>query len=146
MRQPKKTNKRQLTTKRGKISPLASVLGATFLASAMMPMASAAATRPFVADELRTASGAPLASYHVERGRGGDSHEGGCGDGSCGGEGKGSGEGGHSAAGEGDGSCGEGSCGEGGASAAGDATKSATDHAAGSGAADEGGCGEGRCG
>ncbi len=153
MRHPHLPPKQQAKTK---TNSLAAVLGATFLASTVMPMASAAATRPFIADELRTApNGVPVVSYHVQKGRDGDSSEGGCGEGSCGEGASSSSEGGC-----GEGSCGdsggaasasgEGSCGEGGCGGNHDAkakAKANTQHGAASGSAsDEGGCGEGRCG
>ncbi len=128
MSQFKKPIKRA-SHKAAKDTSLATVLGATFFASAVMPLASAAATRPFVADEVRSALSAPVASYHFDRGRDGDS-EGSCGEGDCSDNAEPSSEG----------SCGEGSCSDNSQSksSGGGHSKSASEG--------EGSCGEGRCG
>lgn len=96
--------------------PLALALGAAFLASSVVPMASAEAN-PFAAEQLNT--GYNLANYgsHGE----GD-HEGKCGEGKCGEK-------------EGEGKCGEGKCGE-----------KDGEGKDGEGKDGEGKCGEGKCG
>ena len=83
--------------------PLAAALGAAFLASAIAPVASAAAN-PFSAQHLN--GGYDLLNYSNHA-------EGKCGEGKCGGEKKA----------EGEGKCGEGKCGD--KKAAGEGEKSA---------------------
>ncbi|MEQ9462396.1 MAG: hypothetical protein RJQ10_01935 [Haliea sp.] len=105
--------------------PLAIALGAAFLASSVVPMASAEAN-PFAAEQLNT--GYNLASYNSH---GEGDHEGKCGEGKCG-EKDGEGKCGEGKCGEkdGEGKCGEGKCGEG---------KCGEKDG-------EGKCGEGKCG
>ena len=112
--------------------PLAAALGTAFLASAVMPLASAETIRHFVADEL------PYSYERVGRAQG---EEGGCGEGQCGG--------GKAAAAEEEGGCGEGRCGGGKAAAAEEEGGCGEGRCGGgkaSAAEEEGGCGEGRCG
>lgn len=110
-------------------TPLAAALGTAFLASGMVPMASAEVSNPFVANDLSAMHGQLARAKHDE--------EGGCGEGKCGGDGK-------TAAAD-EGGCGEGKCGGGGkAAAAGEG--SCGEGSCGGAASDEGGCGEGRCG
>ncbi|MDC0361435.1 hypothetical protein OAN12_00140 [Halioglobus sp.] len=78
--------------------PLAAALGAAFLASSIVPLASAE-VNPFSAQQL--SGGYDLASFGKHAG------EGKCGEGKCGEE---KAEGGEKA--EGEGKCGEGKCGE----------------------------------
>jgi len=103
------------------IKPLATAVGAAFLATAAISSPAFAAENPFQADELR--SGYNLAGHHAE----GKCGEGKCGEGKCG-EGKA----------ESEGKCGEGKCGEGKAEAEGKCGESKADT--------EGKCGEGKCG
>ena len=104
------------------LKPLATALGTAFLASSVVPMASAATSNPFAAEDLR--GGYDLANYA--------SHEGKCGEGKCG-EGK---------AGE-EGECGEGKCGEGKAEGEGKCGEGKCGEGK---AGEEGKCGEGKCG
>ena len=107
--------------------PLAAALGAAFLASSVVPLASAA-SNPFSAQQL--SGGYDLPNYGAHK-------EGGCGEGKCGAE-KGEDEGKEDHKADGEGKCGEGKCGEGkddGEGAPADAK-----------AAGEGKCGEGKCG
>ncbi|MEZ5554875.1 hypothetical protein [Haliea sp.] len=106
--------------------PLALALGAAFLASSVVPVASAGAN-PFAAQEL--GSGYNLANFNSH---GDGDHEGKCGEGKCGEKDAAEGKCGEGKCGEKDaaeGKCGEGKCGEK------DAKKEA-----------EGKCGEGKCG
>jgi uncharacterized low-complexity protein len=106
--------------------PLALALGAAFLASSVVPVASAGAN-PFAAQEL--GSGYNLANFNSH---GDGDHEGKCGEGKCGEKDAAEGKCGEGKCGEKDaaeGKCGEGKCGEK------DAKKDA-----------EGKCGEGKCG
>ncbi|MDZ7784802.1 MAG: hypothetical protein U5K56_18270 [Halioglobus sp.] len=82
--------------------PLAAALGAAFMASSVVPLASAE-TNPFSAQQL--SGGYDLPNYGAHK-------EGGCGEGKCGGD-KADGEGkcGEEKA-DGEGKCGEGKCGE----------------------------------
>ena len=105
------------------LKPLATALGTAFLASSVVPMASADAPNPFAAEDLR--GGYDQANFaHHEMGDAGKDGEGKCGEGKCG-EGKAGAEG----KAEGEGKCGEGKCGGAEAKAEG-----------------EGKCGEGKCG
>ena len=78
------------------LKPMATVLGTAFLASAAAPLASAATTNPFIAEDLRGGYSQIDFAHH------GKGDEGKCGEGKCGaGEGKAADEG----------KCGEGKCG-----------------------------------
>lgn len=103
--------------------PLATALGAAFLATSIAPLASAA-TNPFSAQQL--SGGYDLANYdkHGEGKCGGEKAEG---EGKCGGD-----------KAEGEGKCGEGKCG-------GDKAE-AEGKCGGDKAKAEGKCGEGKCG
>jgi uncharacterized low-complexity protein len=100
------------------LKPVATALGAAFLASAVVPMASAETMNPFAAEDLR--GGYDLANFaDHEKGAEGKCGEGKCGEGKAEGEGKcgegkaeGEGKCGEGKA-EGEGKCGEGKCGEG---------------------------------
>jgi uncharacterized low-complexity protein len=118
-------NKRKTIMKDSR-KPLALALGAAFLASSVVPVASAAAN-PFAAQEL--GSGYNLANFNSH---GDGDHEGKCGEGKCGEKDTAEGKCGEGKCGEKDaaeGKCGEGKCG------GEDAKKDA-----------EGKCGEGKCG
>ena len=125
--------------------PLATALGAAFLASAVVPIASAE-VNPFSAQQLQGGYDLPNFAGHKE---------GGCGEGKCG-EGKcGEGEGHGSEKADGEGSCGgekaegEGSCGgekaEGEGSCGGEKAEG-EGSCGGEKAEGEGKCGEGKCG
>lgn len=110
-----------------KLTPIATAVGAAFLASASLSTVVSAAENPFASQEL-------TAGYNLaEKGGEGKCGEGKCGEGKCGGKKKADKEGKC-----GEGKCGEGKCGEGKCGGKKKAEKE--------GKCGEGKCGEGKCG